>query len=162
MGCEFKFRKADEGDREMFLEMSREFYSSGAVLHGIDPSFHERAFNELLRSGTYLACYVFESKDGTAGYALLSKMFSREFGGMVVWIEEIYVRSSFRGRGVGGAFFAWLRANVPAAKYRLEVEPSNVRAQSLYSRIGFSVLPYVQMVAAGGGLPESQRGANMV
>ena len=135
MDCDFRFRVADACDKRAFLEMSREFYSSDAVLHAVDPSFHEKAFAELLRSGTYLTCFVFECGDRVAGYALLSKMFSREAGGMVVWIEEIYVRSAFRGRGVGGAFFAWLRANVPAIRYRLEVEPSNERAQSLYRRL---------------------------
>lgn len=150
MDCDFRFRVADACDKRAFLEMSREFYSSDAVLHAVDPSFHEKAFAELLRSGTYLTCFVFECDDRVAGYALLSKMFSREAGGMVVWIEEIYVRSAFRGRGVGGAFFAWLRANVPAIRYRLEVEPSNERAQSLYRRLGFSELPYVQMVLDGG------------
>ena len=150
MDCDFRFRVADACDKRAFLEMSREFYSSDAVLHAVDPSFHEKAFAELLRSGTYLTCFVFECGDRVAGYALLSKMFSREAGGMVVWIEEIYVRSAFRGRGVGGAFFAWLRANVPAIRYRLEVEPSNARAQSLYRRLGFSELPYVQMVLDGG------------
>ena len=150
MDCDFRFRGADACDKRAFLEMSREFYSSDAVLHAVDPSFHEKAFAELLRSGTYLTCFVFECGNRVAGYALLSKMFSREAGGMVVWIEEIYVRSAFRGRGVGGAFFAWLRANVPAIRYRLEVEPSNERAQSLYRRLGFSELPYVQMVLDGG------------
>ena len=150
MDCDFRFRVADACDKRAFLEMSREFYSSDAVLHAVDPSFHEKAFAELLRSGTYLTCFVFECGDRVAGYALLSKMFSREAGGMVVWIEEIYVRSAFRGRGVSGAFFAWLRANVPAIRYRLEVEPSNERAQSLYRRLGFSELPYVQMVLDGG------------
>ena len=150
MDCDFRFRVADACDKRAFLEMSREFYSSDAVLHAVDPSFHEKAFAELLRSGTYLTCFVFECGDRVAGYALLSKMFSREAGGMVVWIEEIYVRSAFRGRGVGGAFFAWLRANVPAIRYRLEVEPSNERAQSLYRRLGFSELPYVEMVRDGG------------
>ena len=150
MDCDFRFRVADACDKRAFLEMSREFYSSDAVLHAVDPSFHEKAFAELLRSGTYLTCFVFECGDRVAGYALLSKMFSREAGGMVVWIEEIYVRSAFRGRGVGGAFFAWLRANVPAIRYRLEVEPSNERTQSLYRRLGFSELPYVQMVLDGG------------
>ena len=150
MDCDLRFRVADACDKSAFLEMSREFYSSDAVLHAVDPSFHEKAFAELLRSGTYLTCFLFECGDRVAGYALLSKMFSREAGGMVVWIEEIYVRSAFRGRGVGGAFFAWLRANVPAIRYRLEVEPSNERAQSLYRRLGFSELPYVQMVLDGG------------
>ena len=149
MAYDFKFRMAEACDKSVFLEMSHEFYSSDAVLHAVDSSFHEKAFAELLRSGTYLTCFLFECGDRVAGYALLSKMFSREAGGMVVWIEEIYVRSAFRGRGVGGAFFAWLRENVPAIRYRLEVEPSNARAQSLYRRLGFSELPYVQMVLNG-------------
>ena len=105
----FRFRTAGADDRDAFLDMSREFYASDAVLHYVDPSFHEKAFAELLRSGTYLTCYIFTCGNQTAGYALLSKMFSREFGGMVVWIEEAYVRPAFQGRGVGGTFFRWLR-----------------------------------------------------
>ena len=31
-------------------------------------------------------------------------------------------------------------------RFRLEVEPSNRRAQALYERLGFEVLPYTQMV----------------
>ena len=150
MTCEFSFRRAGERDRGAFLEMSREFYSSDAVLHEIDPSFHEKAFAELARSDAYLMCCLFMSGGHAAGYALLSKMFSRELGGLVVWVEEIYVRSAFRGRGVGGAFFGWLRANVPATAYRLEVNPSNARARGLYRRLGFAELPYVQMVARAG------------
>ena len=147
----FRFRTAGADDRDAFLDMSREFYASDAVLHDVVPAFHEKAFAELLRSGTYLTCYIFTCGNQTAGYALLSKMFSREFGGMVVWIEEAYVRPAFQGRGVGGTFFRWLRENVPAAAYRLEVEPSNVRARRLYARLGFSELPYVQMVIRGEG-----------
>ena len=35
---------------------------------------------------------------------------------------------------------------VPAARYRLEIEPDNVRAEKLYRRMGFEELPYKQMV----------------
>ena len=70
----------------------------------------------------------------------------REVGGMVVWIEELYILPGHQGKGLGSAFFAWLEKNVPAVRYRLEAEPENVRAMSLYKRLGYEVLPYVQMI----------------
>ena len=70
MADAFRFRTAGADDRDAFLDMSREFYASDAVLHDVDPAFHEKAFAELLRSGTYLTCYIFTCGNQTAGYAL--------------------------------------------------------------------------------------------
>lgn len=140
-------RKITAADREDFIRMSREFYSSDAVLHDVPADFHERAFAELMRSEDYLSCYIFDTGEGNAaGYAMLNKMFMHECGGVVVWIEELYVRSEYRGKGLGHRFFEFLEKNVDAARYRLEVEPDNSRAVELYRRLGYSPLPYMQMV----------------
>lgn len=139
-------RKIKPSDKDVFIEMSREFYAGNAVLHNIDDSFHFNTFNELMRSDVYLECYIFETDKGEiAGYALLDKMFSHEVGGMLVWVEELYVRSAFQGHGIGTAFFKYLYENVPAARYRLETEPENSRARVLYERKGFKNLEYLQM-----------------
>lgn len=139
-------RKIKLSDKDVFIEMSREFYGSDAVLHSIDNSFHFSTFDELMRSDVYLECYIFETDKGEiAGYALLDKMFSHEAGGMLVWIEELYVRSAFQGHGIGTDFFKFLYENVPAARYRLETEPENSRARALYERKGFKNLEYLQM-----------------
>ncbi len=139
-------RKISQKDKVEFLDMSKAFYSSEAVLHNINNSFHERAFDELMRSETYLNCYFIEIENSVVGYALLNKTYSREAGGLVVWVEELYIKPLYQGKGIGGSFFHWLEANVPARRYRLEIEPENHRAAALYKRKGYQPLPYVQMV----------------
>lgn len=139
-------RRIADCDRELFLEMSAEFYSSDAVLHDVDRSYHIRTFDELMRSDVYLEGYIFEADGSPAGYALLDRMFSHEAGGVTVWIEELYLRSEYRGRGIGRSFFDMIEKTVPAARYRLEVEPDNLRAQALYRRMGYEFLPYLQMI----------------
>ena len=140
------FRRIAAGDREEFLAMSREFYTSEAVLHPIPDDHHARAFDELMRSDAYLVCYIMELAGQAVGYALLTKTYSREAGGLNVWVDELYLRPGYRGLGAGSAFFAFLEQAHPAARYRLETEPENKRAQSLYRRMGYRDLPYLQMV----------------
>ena len=62
-----------------------------------------------------------------------------------MWIEEIYTKPEFRGKGLGGEFFDYLFENRPAARYRLEIEPENERAVALYRKKGFQTMPYGQM-----------------
>lgn len=143
----YSIRKILPSDKDEFIKMSREFYSSDAVLNNVDDSFHFSTFDELMRSDVYLECYIFETDKGEiAGYALLDKMFSHEVGGMLVWVEELYVREAFQNNGIGSAFFAFLEKNIPAARYRLETEPENEGARALYKRKGFKNLEYLQMV----------------
>ncbi|WP_411677251.1 GNAT family N-acetyltransferase [Caproicibacter sp.] len=141
-------RKIREDDREAYLEMAEDFYSSDAVCHKIPRRHFEAAFQELMRSREYAEAYFLEYGNQTAGYALLAKTFSQEAGGMVVWIEELYVKPEFRGCGLGHEFFAHLKEHLPAdvKRVRLEAEPTNQKAISLYRRLGFEDLPYCQMI----------------
>ncbi len=140
------FRHLEARDRAEFLAMSEEFYHSEAVLHTVPSENHERAFDELMRSDVYLECYVMESDGNVVGYALLTKTYSREAGGLNIWVDELYLRPAYRGLGAGTAFFAFLESTHPAARYRLETEPENERAQKLYRRMGYRSLPYLQMI----------------
>lgn len=140
------FRRIHPGDRAEFLAMSTEFYASEAVLHPVPEDYHALAFDELMRSDVYLECYIMEADGKTVGYALLTKTYSREAGGLNIWVDELYLRPAYRGLGAGSAFFAFLERTHPAARYRLETEPENERAQKLYRRMGYRSLPYLQMI----------------
>ena len=141
-------RKLTQNDRQLYITMAKEFYHSDAVLHPIPEAHFERTADEAMRSDTYAEIYLFEYEGETAGYGLTAKTFSQEAGGYVWWIEEVYIREQFRSRGLGREFFQYRERSKgqEAARLRLEVEAGNTRAVSLYERLGYEVLDYVQMV----------------
>ena len=101
-----------------------------------------------MRSETYALGFMLESEGECAGYALLAKTYSREAGGMVIWLEELFVLPQFRSHGLGREFFSFLEkytAENGYARIRLEAEEENVRALSLYQRLGFEYMDYKQM-----------------
>ena len=67
-------------------------------------------------------------------------------GGIVVWLEEIYVKPEHRCKGITGEFFKFIEKEyADVARIRLETEPDNERAVRLYERNGFTKLGYSQM-----------------
>ena len=137
-----------ENDRDVYIEMAREFYHSDAVLHPIPDEYFVRTVEEAIRSDAYAEIFLFECGGETAGYGLTAKTCSQEAGGYVWWIEEVYIREKFRSRGLGREFFRYLeeQKGKEVTRLRLEVEKENTRAVSLYERLGYEVLDYVQMV----------------
>ena len=140
------FRKIKPEDVDAYVAMATDFYSSPAVLHSIPLKYIEHTAEAVLGGTPFADIYIFE-KNGTAvGYGLLAFTHSQEAGGIVCWLEEIYVVPRERASGIGGAFIEFIKANVPAARYRLEVEPDNGRVKSLYRRHGFEELGYESFV----------------
>lgn len=135
-------------DAEIFYKMAEQFYASDAVLHPIPKKHHVDTFNEMMRSNVYLEGYIFEYNNKPVGYAITSKMFSQEAGGIMLWIDEIYIMEEYRSIGLGTEFFNYLKTTLDASivRLRLEVEKDNERAKKLYKKMGFSPLEYDQMM----------------
>lgn len=142
-------RKIKSEDKKTYMELVKEFYNSDAVLHSVPEKNFENTFNELMRSDVYAECYFFEYDGKVVGFALLSKTFSQEAGGIVIWIEELYILEPYRKKGLGSEFFGFVN-NMPHSRLRLEVEPDNEKAITLYKRMGFDFLPYLQMIKENG------------
>lgn len=139
-------RRIKESDRELYYKYVDLFYHSDVVNAPVPKVNYELTFNEFMRSDDYVWCYIFEEDSKPCGFAMLSKTFSQEAGGVSVTVEEIYIEEEYRNKGLGTQFFEFMKENIPAARYRIEVEPDNEKAMRLYERMGFEVLPYVQMV----------------
>lgn len=140
------FRPVTPQDKSLYLRYVDAFYHSDAVESPVPPENYEATWNELMRGDDYLKCYFFEENGAPCGFVLLSKTFSQEAGGVSVTVEEIFVEEACRGKGLATAFFAWLKAQPGIARLRIEVEDDNEGAKRLYERMGFSLLPYLQMV----------------
>jgi len=143
-----QIRRFRPEERDLYLEMADSFYHSPAVLHAVPVSHLERTFDEMMRSDVYADGLLMETEDGQpAGYMLLSKTYSQESGGYVVWVEELSVLEKYRGLGFGTQALEWVKENYAHfSRIRLEVEHDNEKAIRLYSRLGFENLPYMQMV----------------
>ena len=132
-------------DRDAVIGMMRTFYSSPAVLSNGSEEIFASDFAHCIEGGPYLEGYVFEEDETILGYAMVAKSFSTEYGKPCVWIEDLYLKSEYRGEGTGSRFLRLLEEKYPGSVFRLEVEEENERAVRLYRQCGFDVLPYMEM-----------------
>ena len=142
-------RKLEPQDRAEFIRLSELFYASPAVLHPLPHAYHEDTFDELMRSRDYADGYMLFSDGKAVGFGLVAKTYSREAGGMVLWLEELFILEEYRCLGLGREYFAFIEKYARDngfVRIRLEVEAENVRARALYGRLGYEPLGYLQMV----------------
>ena len=140
------FRRITENDWELYRHYVDIFYHSDAVNAPVPVENYRATFDEMTARDTYVRGYIFEDGGEPCGFALLSKTFSQEAGGISVTIEEIYIDEEHRGKGLATEFFRWLHAQPGIMRLRLEVEDDNEGAKRLYERMGYELLPYLQMV----------------
>lgn len=141
-------RSIEPRDRDFFLSRNAAFYRSSACDHAIPPQNAERTFELLLHGTPYADCLIAEDDDGVpCAYLLLALTWSNEAGGLCVWLDELMVDEAVRGTGIGRKMIAAAHEKYnSAARYRLEVTESNVRAAALYRMLGFEELAYRQMI----------------
>ena len=141
----FSIRQMVESDRAAVMDMMQTFYSSPAVLTNGSAEIFEADIDACVSDSPYAEGYVFEDGGEVIGYGMLAKSFSTEFGKPCIWIEDLYIKESYRGLGIGSAFFKLIGEKYADHLFRLEAEEENERAIAVYKKNGFEVLPYLEM-----------------
>jgi GNAT superfamily N-acetyltransferase len=81
---------------------------------------------------------------GPIGVAVVAYTWTLEHGGLVAWLEELFVVPARRGRGLGGQLLEHVLGFARQAgchAVELEVDAGHARAEHLYGRAGFTSLP---------------------
>ena len=141
-------REIKAQDKDIFVQMAKEFYKSEAVISEIPTQNILNTFDEVNSNSPYAKAYIIEHDGDTAGYALIGITYSNEAGGLVVWVEEIFIKENYRGLGLGSEFLSYVEQEFgdKAKRFRLEISHDNDSAQRLYERKGYQPLDYMQMV----------------
>ncbi|MCD7784574.1 MAG: GNAT family N-acetyltransferase [Oscillospiraceae bacterium] len=141
------FRKMEYGDRDEVLSMMRVFYRSAAVYTNGSEEIFANDFDNCVGDCPYLEGYIFLSDGEVLGYSMIAKSFSTEFGKPCIWVEDLYLKESERGLGIGSRFFDYLEEQYADRDviFRLEVEKENEAAVHLYRKMGYGELPYLEM-----------------
>lgn len=135
--------KMNETHFDEVLKMMRVFYDSPAVLHTSPTEVLVNDINACIGDNPFLDGYVFIAEGTVAGYAMVSKSFTTEYGGICGWIEDLYVKEAFRRQGFARTFFSELPKLYPdIVRFKLEVEPENERAIATYKSCRYSTLHY--------------------
>ena len=131
-------------DKKSVLQMMRVFYASPAVHTDGSEEIFAADIDACVGDNPYLEGYILEDGE-MQGYAMIAKSFSTEFGKPCIWIEDIYLKEAFRGKGIGKQFFDFITEKYADCLFRLEAEEENARAIALYKKCGFEELPYLEM-----------------
>ncbi len=86
------------------------------------------------------AIIIMHVGDAIVGYSIVIYSWSNEYGGNIGLIDELYVKPSWRNRGIGSSYLKYLtkaRKEVNLKGLHVETTPVNQRALGFYSRQGF-------------------------
>jgi GNAT superfamily N-acetyltransferase len=144
-GGRLGWRVATLADGPEVLAWMEAFYAEERL--GFDGATQGRALDALLADPGLGAVFLLEAEGvggGSAGgvgagYVVLTRGHSLEFGGRFYLLDELYLAPVWRGRGEGGAVVRraaeWAREQ-GAGALRLEVARENGRARATYARAG--------------------------
>lgn len=143
----YKIRKMQLKDSDEVLKMMRVFYDSPAVITKADDKTLKKDISDCISDMPFIEGFVFENENDIIGYSMLAKSYSTEFGGICIWIEDLYIKPEYRHKGISSQFFDYIESiyDSIAVRYRLEAELENEHAVAAYRKKGYSVLPYIQM-----------------
>lgn len=132
-------RRATASDAGVLVELMREFYAEADF--PLDSTWASDAFARLLADPSLGAVWIISVNDVAVGHVVLTIRYAMEFGGLIGYIDDLFVRKAHRRLGAATAGLEALVAECNRRGYKsihVEVGPGNVAAVALYRRFGLA------------------------
>lgn len=162
MASDPEFRVAGTADADLLLDFMREYYAFDG--HGYDREKARAALIVLLQNTNFGRVWIILDGNTPVGYAVICFGYSLEWLGRDAFVDELFLREKYRGRGWGKATMAFLEGAAREHGVRalhLEVVDQNAAALGLYSKLGFRAHQATflsKWIASETAKPEGQHG----
>jgi GNAT superfamily N-acetyltransferase len=141
----------DAAHHSALTRMMHQLYQEDPAAVPPDDSHFSATLQTLLaRPDTGQILLFLDDAETLHGYAILIPYWSNEFGGVILFVDELFVRPDSRGQGLARGLFGFLKTHRPmdARVVALEVSPTNTGARRLYESLGFAARRYTMMTLA--------------
>jgi len=128
----------ERADIELLLQFMREYYEFDHL--PFDEQIARAALEKLVGDDALGRVWLIHYEDKAVGYLVLTLGYSLEYGGRDAFIDEVYIRASHRGYGIGTSALRFAEERCRALGVRalhLEVERANTNALGVYRKAGF-------------------------
>lgn len=132
------YKPISPADIEATVAMMADFYAIDG--YPMERQRSKALFREFIANENLGRCWLIERDAEVAGYVILAFIFSFEFGGKLAFVDELYIKAEFRGKGIGKDTIDFIKSEARALDLKLlylEVEHHNSAAKKLYLDKGF-------------------------
>ena len=134
-----ELRKASPNDLGQLVDLMAEFYAEAG--YPLNRTLAADAFAAVISDERLGYVWLIQAGGADAGYVVVTLTFSMEYGGRSAFVDDLYIRAAFRGRGVGTRILTEVRGfclGLGVRAMHLEVGRDNAAAQTVYRKIGFA------------------------
>jgi GNAT superfamily N-acetyltransferase len=131
-------RPAQFIDIDPLIEMVTEFYEFEQIDLNAEVI---KAFTALLSNDQYGLIWLICDRDRPIGYAALTFFFSMEYYGQCGLLDELYIKTDYRGQGIGKQVLDFITTYLQSQGSRsltLVVDDWNHTAEAFYLKNGFT------------------------
>lgn len=133
------YRPVSKNDIEIAVAMMQEFYAIDG--YPIDVEKSKKLFEQFIDNENLGKSWLIGDENKIVGYIILTFVFSFEYGGLIAFVDELYISEHARGKGFGKSSIEFMKTEAQKLDLKLlylEVEHHNSNAQKLYLSAGFS------------------------
>lgn len=118
---------------DTIAQMMSDFYAIDN--YPIDINATKILFQEFIENENFGKCWLICHEKEIVGYVILTLIFSFEYQGKLAFLDELYIKETARGKGIGKKTIQFIKEQVSYLNVKmmyLEVESHNQAAQKLY------------------------------
>lgn len=125
---------------DALMPMMKDFYAIDN--YPFDTELTRKNFEIFINNSNLGQCFLLKDDSRIVGYMILNFLFSFEFGGMMCFLDELYVKPEAQGKKYGGKAVEFAQNFAKEKDLKmifLEIENHNERAMHLYKKLGFEM-----------------------